>query len=147
MASKLKLNEVVLQSPNGLVEKILSMGDDGIVKVDGKESATVESGSNANGSYVKYSDGTLICRHQLVTLFALNGNSETEIWTYPIAFNGVPNINITAAVAISDNPMFAFLSDNPNGSVSATQAKIRRYAPSAVPNYGSVSVVAIGRWK
>jgi microcystin-dependent protein len=35
MASKLKLNEVLLQSPNGLVEKAISMGDDGIVKIDG----------------------------------------------------------------------------------------------------------------
>ena len=35
--SKLKTNEVVLISPNGLVEKSLSMGDDGVVKIDGIE--------------------------------------------------------------------------------------------------------------
>lgn len=39
--SKLKTNEVVLISPNGLVEKTLTLGDDGVVKIDGKEKANV----------------------------------------------------------------------------------------------------------
>jgi hypothetical protein len=42
MASKLKLNEVLLQSPNGLVEKTLSMGDDGIVKMNGVQVADTD---------------------------------------------------------------------------------------------------------
>ena len=45
MASKLKLNEVVLQSPNGLVEKSISMGDDGVVKVNGVQVADIVSGT------------------------------------------------------------------------------------------------------
>ena len=47
MASKIKLNEVVLQSPNGLVEKSISIGDDGVVKIDGKEKA-----NKAQSSYI-----------------------------------------------------------------------------------------------
>ena len=44
MTSKLKLNEVVLTSPNGLVEKSISMGDDGVVKVNGVQVADIVSG-------------------------------------------------------------------------------------------------------
>lgn len=34
MAGKLKTNEVILQSPNGLVEKTITVGNDGVVTID-----------------------------------------------------------------------------------------------------------------
>ena len=54
-----------------------------------------ESGSNANGSYIKFDDGTMECWHnatvkdQVITdLLAAPIYSGTRIWTYPASFVG-----------------------------------------------------------
>lgn len=53
----------------------------------------IESGSNANGNYVKYADGTMICYMNIsVTDQALNNAYGSNLyqgsrtWTYPVAF-------------------------------------------------------------
>lgn len=57
--------------------------------------AVMESGSNANGSYIRFADGTQICsRKQLSTL---SGAGET--WTYPASFSASPVAFATARTA------------------------------------------------
>lgn len=53
----------------------------------------IESGSNANGNYVKYADGTMICYMNIsVTDQAINNAygsnlyQSTRIWTFPVSF-------------------------------------------------------------
>lgn len=50
-----------------------------------------ETGANANGTYIRFADGTQICWHQL----ALNYSDNTDMsagWTYPASFNENPVI-------------------------------------------------------
>jgi len=47
--------------------------------------AIIERGSNANGEYVRYADGTQICTHRLALTHAANTDLVTT-WTYPAGF-------------------------------------------------------------
>jgi hypothetical protein len=55
--------------------------------------AIIESGSNANGEYVKYADGTMICWNYALTTQASStatGNmfrtATVSTWTFPVTF-------------------------------------------------------------
>ena len=59
----------------------------------------VSKGSNSNGAYVKFGDGTLICTAQKTTLEQNNGASagnfyysDSNTWTYPLAFDAAPRV-------------------------------------------------------
>lgn len=60
----------------------------------------IEKGSNANGSYVRFADGSQLCWHSLV-LGYLDVINMFGTWTYPAAFASTPNIQITATQAWS----------------------------------------------
>ena len=61
----------------------------------------VESGSNSNGSYIKFSDGTMICYLNIaVTDQAIDTKYGTSslyfgrrTWTFPVAFIKEPNVS------------------------------------------------------
>lgn len=55
--------------------------------------ALIERGSNANGRYVRFADGTQICTANLTS----NG-AESTVWTYPAAFVGVDGVAIASAI-------------------------------------------------
>ena len=51
----------------------------------------VESGSNSNGQYTKFSDGTLVCTSNGETTFAYDTADQLSYsWTYPAAFSTSP---------------------------------------------------------
>ena len=59
----------------------------------------ISKGSNSNGYYVKFADGTLICHVDKSTTEQNNGASagnfyysDAETWTYPLAFNASPRV-------------------------------------------------------
>ena len=64
-------------------------------------SGIVESGSNSNGSYIKFSDGTMICYLNItVTDQAIDTQYGTSslyfgrrTWTFPVAFIKEPNVS------------------------------------------------------
>lgn len=56
--------------------------------------AVIERGSNANGEYVRFADGTLICTHILAA-----SASATQAWTFPSAFTAAPDAVSGAGVA------------------------------------------------
>lgn len=47
--------------------------------------AVIESGSNANGDYVRFADGTQICTHTITT-----SGSAGVVWIFPATFAGSP---------------------------------------------------------
>lgn len=87
-----------LKSMDELVEKLLSKGLYNKTKALGPVSAVagvgalMERGSNANGEYVKFADGTMICTKTLVDSMPLASHSNgfyfspTGAWTYPFSF-------------------------------------------------------------
>lgn len=62
--------------------------------------AIIERGSNVNGEYVRYTDGTMICNYifPYVTVAAMTVAGKFHKfgdWTYPSVFSSTPAINIT----------------------------------------------------
>ena len=61
--------------------------------------AIIERDSNANGEYVKYADGTMICwLYKVVTDQAINNAygsifQATRTWNYPVAFPDTPSVS------------------------------------------------------
>ena len=118
--------------------------------------AVIESGSNSNGEYVRYADGTQICWQQLDmgtrTRFGSGSSSDpyrsdTSDWTFPSSFSGEPNITATHSI------------DTTNASARHGGAMYRSVSPTSVNTFqvGFISdesdndavfldVRAIGRW-
>jgi hypothetical protein len=93
--------------------------------------AIIESGSNANGEFVKYADGTLIC-----TVSAINGGST---WTFPVAFSSAPKM--TNASVAGNNARFTTL-----GAPSTTSVATFGWLVSGSASTAASDLCAIGRW-
>lgn len=63
----------------------------------------IERGSNANGEYVKFADGTLICTHNAPAEYAFPAVMRTY-WTFPIAFASSPTVTVALNTAAGDSP-------------------------------------------
>jgi hypothetical protein len=97
----------------------------------------IERGSNANGDYVRFADGTQICwNNQVVTPVANTYTSYT--WTFPAAFSVTPSITVSANSAATAvvNTQFS--------SPSATSANIGINRTNTTNT--TLSSQAIGRW-
>ena len=94
MASKLKLNEVVLQSPNGLVEKSISMGDDGVVKVNGVQVADIVSGTFTPFIFGTTTVGTATYSNQLGSYTKIGNRVFVDIYIGWSSHTGTGNIRI-----------------------------------------------------
>lgn len=100
--------------------------------------AIIESGSNSNGRFIKYADGTLICTH-LVSVGAWSANASTfATWTYPTPFISTP-------VAVSTDTTGAPHAYNSGIAAGATTAQVFMGGTSGGAA-ASINVLAIGRW-
>jgi hypothetical protein len=89
-------------------------------------------GSNANGSWTRYADGTQICFSTVVT------SSGTVTWTFPIAFGGMPTISLGPN---SNEDRGATHTDK-----STTSVVIRGWRTVGTDWDGNIDVTATGRW-
>lgn len=113
------------------------------------ENAIIESGSNTNGSYVKFGDGTMICWATSYTSLAVNTakgavyQSADIGWTYPAAFYAAPSVNTqvmaTSSLGVFWNSTKAIYSSNVI-NVIVSSASFAAFSQSH-------SRFAIGRWK
>lgn len=113
-------------------------------------SIVVDSGSNSNGTWIKYYDGTMIC-HQLVKTGTYNTTTccSEVTWTFPVGFVGLNSIRVFAqAKGGNEYAYFALASVD---VVTACKIQLKGM-PQAEIRYidtsgRSVDVIAIGRWK
>lgn len=107
------------------------------------------SGSNANGSYTKFPDGTLIC-NKIVTA---SGVAVTNTWgnlfignislgNFALAFVG----NIPAVTAVNTSSAAAMVVKVENISLSYAGIVTLARGTSATDTF-TINVQAIGRWK
>lgn len=103
----------------------------------------IERGSNANGEFVRFADGTQICWHlpagvacQTATggLFTSAGGSQT--WTFPAAFSAIPSCPCNGGATTRVIGGFAT-------STQLTYRPLSSFSDAAAP---SPHLVAIGRW-
>ena len=94
----------------------------------------VERGSNSNGEYVRFPDGTQVCTHSITS-----SASSATTWTYPASFNAVPSISFQA---VSSLVRFAT-------SIArySTSAGFKVYDNSGVQKSNATECIAIGTWK
>lgn len=116
------------------------------------DSVIVESGSNANGRWIKYADGTMECWAVLWTYGHLTTPSGSifrtfsNTWTFPQPFVDVPAVfrdTVTGGDyiwAISGNN----IENTANRLLLATFAAM---SPVSRSNGVQVSLRAVGRWK
>lgn len=108
--------------------------------------AIFEIGSTASGEYIKYANGTMICRYtynaqQWVDLPFLGGFVSGYIpWTFPVAFTARPNVSVTPA---NDSSLFGLVGTS--GTASMENIRIGQNV-SAGAATRSANFIAIGRW-
>lgn len=103
--------------------------------------AIIERGSNANGDFVKFADGTLICTQTLALAAASTasaniwGGPTAASWTYPATFIAAPAL---AGSSLSTH-FLSFESSSSGGTIISW---------SYVQRTGTLSLkaVAVGRW-
>lgn len=116
----------------------------------------IESGSNANGNWIKYSDGTMICWHTVLGntfdctqsggtgryyyVDTNNSSENSKQWTYPQAFINVPTVSAQVGSNAYTMPSI--------GGIALTWASAYCVTPYAVSNITFTwSFIAIGKWK
>jgi hypothetical protein len=113
----------------------------------------VESGSNANGGWVRLADGTQVCWH-LLTLAYSGTKSILATWTFPVAFIADPQVTTTEllggtigfSAATKRNTSYFYFDNR-----TASSIRLNYYNETAAPFVSGDtmlrSAIAIGRWK
>lgn len=111
--------------------------------------AIIESGSNANGRFIKYADGTLICTKRVATdisstaIGAIFGSGAFGSGAYPAAFIATPIVNYSGFIETGNvNGIWAGCYTSP------TQTDWGNYRLLSAGSYGAghIDLTAIGRW-
>lgn len=114
--------------------------------------AIIERGSNANGEYVKFADGTLICNHETIvdytcsaatgSIFSVPSGSAVNL-TLPATFVSPPRLVLgctkTGGGSVPWNTQATFPTTTTTGQMWL-QASVNAAA-------GTYKYLAIGRWK
>ncbi|MNY07890.1 hypothetical protein D3C86_1407140 [compost metagenome] len=101
--------------------------------------AIIERGSNANGEYVRFADGTQICERPGTAVTAVGIGSIS--WTYPAAFLGAPFPSISFSVGAGVDAR-NYVGAGRYSAQFTTSVVMETYTASAV----GCRVIAIGRW-
>lgn len=111
--------------------------------------AIIERGSNANGEYIRFADGTMICtgKPSVIANQLSNNNVGVHGWSYyyennsvqfPATFIAAPNVDVT--------PQGAFLSAMVL-STSATSFVVTPVTTISITAGAPIMFTAIGRWR
>lgn len=108
-----------------------------------------ESGSNENGSYIKFDDGTMICYGRITKTLAITipfgtlfrNDNDTLIIEYPVQFyNTAPALSVA-----NSGSQTVFFANQTN--LTTLNAKMYAMRPTSVTANLLVDWQAIGRWK
>ena len=105
--------------------------------------AIIQRGSNSNGQFVRFADGTQICRHTItipsMTVAADSiFRSEVQRWDYPAVFI---NADISAAGTCDGSSSWLSCS-----SVNTGFANVLCFSSFNVPTTRTAKILAFGRW-
>lgn len=116
----------------------------------------IHRGSNANGEFVRFADGTQICwrgrRDVPVTSIPRSESGipfqwADETWSFPASFSEEPNVSRLAAVRNEGGTVMVNVTFS-NWTLSSSSVALRVAAPGTTPigSFNNVSDIAIGRW-
>ncbi|QAX29263.1 hypothetical protein [Leisingera sp. NJS204] len=95
-----------------------------------------ERGSNTNGEYVRFADGTQICTDTVAP-----GTSADSTWTFPAVFATASGLVVAGAGRTSSDASFVSARPPTNSNVD-----FNHWNTSGARVGGAVSLIAIGRW-
>lgn len=115
-----------------------------------KTEVSIESGSNANGYYIKYPDGTMICNKIAIVNTTINNawgtwydSGPKSLGSFAQTFYAVPTI--TAVLTGGWSALIQRISDTTTSSVGDVYLTRSTQLNTAQDHY--VNIIAIGRWK
>lgn len=112
------------------------------------------SGSNANGNYIKYDDGTLICWNRVVVSSIAINSAEGSLYKsdnitpfpdYPISFIDSPSLSMESIS--DDGPRWFWIVKSQGDSIQRIRGIRLFSAISQTLSNAKLSYIAIGRWK
>lgn len=113
-----------------------------------QEGGIVESGSGANGSYIKYADGTMICRKRVTSTVAVTVawgslflSNDVNLGNFQSAFTEIPTVTVT--IARSTGGFIDGIRETSGGFVG----KVGVVRANATTDTFAFDIIAIGRWK
>lgn len=149
MGSTVKLANDLYLETSSIVRKQGSQ----ITPLDTYLDTIVESGSNSNGEYTKYSDGTMICTKRVIkqnvkltnswySLFNNENDTNIDLGNYAATFIEEPVVNITY---MGGNGCWLI---NNNGHSASSPGKVQLCTVSS-RTIGTciLDITAKGRWK
>jgi hypothetical protein len=107
--------------------------------------AVIERGSNANGEFVRFADGTQICQQAVGSALTPNVaagsifSSPEYVWTFPAAF-------ATTTIAVTCSPRNAADVWGRARVTSTTQGAAKLLSAVSVPTAIGIDLLAVGRW-
>lgn len=112
--------------------------------------ALIERGSNANGEYVRFADGTQIAWHRPQLVYTSTSQMSLT-WTYPASFTPAPNIVATLDLTgMSITPVYPDLGavgiNTYAGSALIKIARITGMTNFTAPDTLYLRCSAVGRW-
>ncbi len=110
--------------------------------------AIVERGNSANGEYVKFADGTMICTSLGRALEFFNPSNLFTRWTYPVAFAATPMVLVNqsgSSIPFTKQATGCYAYTRTNTSALCSIASVGQFVSSDA-SAGVLDVVAIGRW-
>jgi hypothetical protein len=117
--------------------------------------AIIERGSNANGEYVRFADGTQICwlRNTASSVtntatYAIQGITYYRnllTWTFPVAFSTATGLSVTNNTLQNDLNMFI---SSYNTGITTTSVDLHNLSAVAWSSFArtQVTATAVGRW-
>lgn len=114
------------------------------------QGAIVESGTNSNGSYIRFESGVQICWSVVVTMNYASGFTITGTWTFPAAFNVAPAVFHTPTGGVEE---LATTSRDTIGirtnSIGTTSAALELFSNNSFTTGDSMDTYgqAYGFWK
>jgi hypothetical protein len=112
----------------------------------------IEAGSNTNGSYVKYSNGVLICWKQVVlnvSISTANGSlyfsssTGNTLGNWPVAFSATP---ATSVKLMDRSNTFAWVANTDSISATACGYVGLYSSASRAADAFTISILGIGGW-
>ena len=95
--------------------------------------SVIERGTNANGTFIRFADGTQICTFQRNS--STTGNTA---WTFPAAFLELPTPMLQPRVGVCISAVVP--------AINAISLSFSAYAPDGTRQVALVSLMALGRW-
>lgn len=111
----------------------------------------VESGTNANGTYIKYENGDMICHHRAIAQnpnFTADGSmyiaTVENLFTFPVPFVGNPDV--VCSTANNEDYAFSMVLGVIRDNTGISNIRLLRYKASANQSL-YVHYIAMGKWK